>query len=86
MANKQCPVCKMEVDSAAVNCPGCNALFDDSPAGATADVSQEEDPNGNDNGGEEDNGEEDNGEEEEEDETEPNPPPVATAKKKKKKK
>jgi len=71
MANKQCPVCKMEVDADAANCPGCNAVFDNSPTGATA--------------AEEDNGEEENGEEEngEEDATEPN---AATSKKKKKKK
>ena len=49
MANKQCPVCKMEVDADAANCPGCNAVFDNSPTGATA--------------AEEDNGEEENGEE-----------------------
>ncbi len=35
-SNKQCPVCKMEVDSDAETCPGCAAVFDDSPAGATA--------------------------------------------------
>ena len=35
-SNKQCPVCRMEVDSAAETCPGCAAVFDNSPAGATA--------------------------------------------------
>jgi hypothetical protein len=35
-SNKQCPLCKMEVDSAAETCPGCAAVFDDSPSGATA--------------------------------------------------
>ena len=56
-SNKQCPVCKMEVDSEAETCPGCAAVFDDSPAGATAptppEPDPETDPNGNDNGGEE---------------------------------
>lgn len=55
-ANKQCPVCKMEVDSEAETCPGCAAVFDDSPQGATA-PHVEEDPNGNDNGGEEEEAE-----------------------------
>ena len=65
---KQCPMCKMEVDAEAANCPGCNAAFDDSPVGATpaaAAVHQEEDPNANDNGGDENNDENgnDNGDE-----------------------
>lgn len=41
---KQCPHCKMEVDADAVNCPGCNALFDDSPQGATAAAAPPPDP------------------------------------------
>ena len=52
-SNKQCPVCRMEVDSAAETCPGCSAVFDDSPAGATAP-----EPEPNDESGEEESEEE----------------------------
>ncbi len=44
--NKQCPICRMEVDSNAETCPGCAAVFDDSPTGATppAPTIDENDP------------------------------------------
>lgn len=45
-SNKQCPVCKMEVDSTAETCPGCAAVFDDSPAGATAPEPEPDDESG----------------------------------------
>jgi len=45
-SNKQCPVCKMEVDSEAETCPGCAAVFDNSPAGATAPTPEPDDENG----------------------------------------
>lgn len=35
MAMKQCPVCRMEQSSENQNCAACNAVFDDSPLGAT---------------------------------------------------
>lgn len=41
---KQCPFCKMEVDSAATYCPGCKAAFDDSPQGATQSAPPEPEP------------------------------------------
>lgn len=49
-ANKQCPMCRMEVDSKAETCPGCAAVFDDSPRGATAvhEIEPEPDPDGDD--------------------------------------
>ncbi len=40
---KQCPFCRMEVDSAATYCPGCKAAFDDSPQGATQSAPPETD-------------------------------------------
>lgn len=35
MANKQCPICKLEQDDKAATCQACGATFDDSPRGAT---------------------------------------------------
>lgn len=36
MSMKQCPICRMEQSDENQTCQACGAVFDDSPAGATA--------------------------------------------------
>ena len=42
MAMRQCPICRMEQSDENQNCAACNAVFDDSPLGATPPVPEPE--------------------------------------------
>ncbi len=44
MANKACPVCKLEQDDSAATCQACGATFDESARGFTPAATPEPEP------------------------------------------